>query len=175
MHRLVLLALALLAIAGCGAVSPGAAVYQRRWQAHAIDHYLLSTRDQIGGQVCDQVVEVRGEQLVQIRNNTCRHPNIWTVGWLFAHIARAGQPAVGCALLDPVAGCVCRNAVSLQVEYDPALSFPREIIVRLAWQANWQSLAYWRATVLHGALPACVTPSNALSYTVVVHDITILP
>lgn len=174
--RIVLLGLLALALAGCGALPDaryGAAL--RRWQARPLGHYLLRTYEEVGGQRCGQMVEVRGEQVIQILSNTCRHPTLWTVTWLFNRAGR-GRPAYeACAKLAPGAGCVCRNTTELQATFDPALGYPSEIVERQSWRADWQSMDYWRYAIGNGALPNCTPPFNDPGNRVVVREIRPLP
>lgn len=176
MKALFWLALLALLLAGCSlpaALDDNAA--QRRWQARPITHYLLRTTDIIGGITCEQSVEVRGEQLIQILGNTCQHPNLWTVSWLFHHASSARNPIDRCTLRDPAAGCLCRSATAVQVEYDPVHGFPRTIVVQQTWRANWQGAGYWLYTAQHIALPSCAPPVASPSSRVVVRELKLLP
>jgi hypothetical protein len=82
---------------------------------------------EVRGTLCGQTVDVRDEHVLRILSDTCAHPTLWTVGWLFSYAER-GQVAVDrCAHYDPDAGCMCRDAIELQVEYDPNLGYPRDL------------------------------------------------
>ncbi|HEX9370891.1 MAG TPA: hypothetical protein VF897_07780 [Roseiflexaceae bacterium] len=158
-HRIALLALLMLILSGCGAVADARrAAALRRWQARPIAHYLLRTREDLGGQRCGQAVEVRGEELVRIVANTCPQPNLWAVSWLFTFVAKAQAAVETCARLDAGVGCVCRRSVDLEVTYDPSTGIPREIVTRQTWRAAWQSWAYWRYVARQAALPDCTPP-----------------
>lgn len=165
-----------LALAGCGARQDydlQAAI--ARWQARPLGHYQLDTTDVLGSRTCNQSVEVRDEQLVRVIDNTCQYPNLWAVSWLFHHTSRALAPPNTCALLDPVAGCICRTTAEVAVEYDPAYGYPRVIVVRPTWQAAWQGSGYWWYTLQHGALPNCTPPSVVPSEQVIVRQVISLP
>lgn len=177
MHpRALTCALLALALAGCGA-RPDARydAALRRWQSQPIAHYSLHTREVVGGKPCAQIVEVRDEQIVRVINNTCQHPNLWTISWLFIFVAKSRTPVDRCALLDPAGGCVCRDDIDLQVEYEPARGYPSTIIARQTWRADWQGLGYWWYAARHLALPSCAPPFNDPGRRVVVRAFTPLP
>ncbi|HET9221346.1 MAG TPA: DUF6174 domain-containing protein [Roseiflexaceae bacterium] len=173
-HRLVLLMLLALGLAGCRADSRHAAA-QRRWEARPAAHYLLRTREDVRGKLCGQMVEVRDEQVVRILSDTCAHPTLWTVSWLFRYVERAGVAAERCARYEPGSGCVCRDAVEMQVEYDPTLGYPRTITTRQIWSAAWQDLGYWSYLARHGTLADCTAPFNDRGRRVVVRELRPLP
>jgi hypothetical protein len=173
-YRITLLALLALALAGCGADTQHSAAL-RRWQTRPLRHYLLRTREEVRGTLCGQTVEVRDEQVLRILSDTCAHPTLWTVGWLFSYAER-GQVAVDrCARYDPDAGCICRDAIELQVEYDPNLGYPRAITMRQIWVAAWLGTGYWSYLARHGTLADCTTPFNDSGRRVVVRELRPLP
>ncbi len=52
--------------------------------------------------------------------------------------------------LEPVcvgSGCPCKRVTTLNVRYDVALGFPREIAIRAQLWPNWQNGAFWQAIV----------------------------
>ncbi|KPV51047.1 hypothetical protein SE17_23440 [Kouleothrix aurantiaca] len=161
-------------LAGCGPDTRSAAA-QARWQSAPVPHYRLRTTDIIAGQSCDQTVEVRGETIVGILHNSCQHPNLWTVGWLFRAAEHAGTPAAPCAHSDPSAGCLCVYSAAARIQYDAALGFPREIDSQLSWAPNWQGFGYWSYAAQHLALPACTPPAPIASQHIVVHELKPLP
>jgi hypothetical protein len=173
-YRLAWMLLLVLALAGCGA-DPRHAAALRRWEARPPTHYLLRTREEVRGKLCGQMVEVRDEQVLRILSDTCAHPTLWTVSWLFSYVERAAVPAERCARYEPDAGCVCRDAVDMQVEYDPALGYPRAITTRQIWSAAWQGLGYWSYLARHGALADCTAPFNDSGRRVVVRELRALP
>lgn len=163
-------------LAGCGAVADGArAEALRRWQARPIEHYTLSTREYIAGHECLQLVEIRAEQVVKIERLTCQIASIWTVGWLFRSAEKARQGVDTCALAVPGTGCVCRVLTDAQIEYDPALGYPRSITVRQAWGAAWQRPSYWAYLARYWELPSCTAPAQAPSWVLLVTDLRPLP
>jgi hypothetical protein len=175
MLRFLPLTLIALALAGCGA--PAGARYlaaRERWQARPVGHYLLRTFEDVRGQRCAQAVEVRDESLVRVISNSCQHPNLWTVSWLFNHVANAQQGYAACALLDP-SGCVCRYATEVEAAYDAALGYPREIVTRQTWQPDWRSMGYWRHAIASGGMPSCAPPVADPGWVVVVRELRPLP
>jgi hypothetical protein len=175
-YRGALLALLALVMAGCGSLADtrhNAAL--RRWQAQPIGHYLLRTREEVGGRICGQTVEVRDEAVVQILNNTCTHPTLWTISWLFEYAARSQAAVERCARYESDSGCICRDAIDVQVEYEPALGYPGSITIRQAWQPAWQSTGYWRYILRHAELPNCTPPFSDLGRRITVRDIRPLP
>jgi hypothetical protein len=174
-HRLAL-ALLSLALAGCGALggTPHDAALLR-WQARPTAHYLLRTREEVGGRVCGQSVEVRDEKVLRILSDTCDHPTLWTVSWLFDYAAKSRVPFERCARYEPGVGCVCRDAIEVQAEYDPATGYPRVIVTRPIWRAAWQGVGYWHYTARNGALPNCTTPFSSPGRRVVVRELRPLP
>lgn len=175
MRQLPIILIALLILAGCAAqASAHTAEAHARWQAAAPRHYLLRTREDVRGRICGQQVEIRDEQLVRILSNTCQHPNLWTVTWLFAFADPAGRAPDRCVQTSGTS-CVCRASTEVEVEYDPALGFPRQIIARETWRADWQSLGYWRYAALHLGLPGCTPPVADPGRKVVVRELRVLP
>lgn len=168
----------LFALALCGCLSTAAMRYDaalRQWRAQPLAHYLLRTREQIGGRTCGQTVEVRGEVLTRIVSNTCMHPQLWTVDWLFRHVERSSTPTQSCASFASGIGCVCRRAVELQVTYDQALGVPREITTRESASSDWLSQEYYRYLLLHGRPPQCGTAATSPVWHIVVREIRALP
>lgn len=174
--RACLCALLVLALAGCGAQADARyAAALRLWQSRPLAHYTLHTREIVGGRPCAQIVEVRDERLVRVLNNTCQHPNLWTISWLFTFVAKSSAPPDRCAQVDPSGGCVCRDAVDLQVEYDPTYGYPSTIVARQTWRADWQSMGYWWYSVRHLALASCASPFTDPGRRVVVREVKLLP
>ena len=174
--RIWVAALCALALVGCTAtVDQQHTAALQRWQAQPIAHYRLNTREMVAGHGCAQVVEVRDEQLVNLIADTCQQPSLWTVSWLFRYAEKAQQVAERCALAVPGVGCVCRDAVDVQVEYDPALGFPRSITIRQTWSAAWQRLGYWVYLARHLAPPNCTPPFNDPGRVVLVRELRPLP
>lgn len=153
--RIWLATICALALIGCGATANRqhlAAI--QRWQAQPIAHYRLVTDEVVNRYSCAQVVEVRDERIVSIISNNCQQPSLWTVSWLFRRAETADRAFDGCALSFPGVGCVCRDAVEAQVEYDPALGFPRSILIRQpgprpgsAQATGSTSRAIWRCPI----------------------------
>jgi hypothetical protein len=175
-QRVAILTILTFALTDCGAL--GGSSYDealRLWQARPLSHYLLRTYEVVGGHPCGQIVEVRDEALVRIISDTCQHPTLWTVSWLFNYAGKAHMAVERCARLALGAGCVCRDAVDLQVAYDPILGYPREIITRQTWQAAWQRPSYWMYVARHGKLPDCTPPFIDPGRQVVVRELRPLP
>jgi hypothetical protein len=173
-HRIALLVLLALALAGCGADTRHNAAL-RRWQARPLTHYLLHTREEVRGKPCGQVVEVRDEKVVRIVSDTCAHPTLWTVTWLFNYVERAPMTVDRCVRYESDSGCVCSHDIEVRVEYDPQLGYPRAIATRQVWSAAWQGAGYWNYLARHGALADCTTPFNDIGRRVVVREIRPLP
>lgn len=175
-RRFALLALLTLVLAGC-AVGDSARydAALSRWQVRPVGHYLLRTYDELGGHRCGQAVEVRDETLERVVSNTCAHPNLWTVDWLFRHVARSRQDDRRCSKLVAGIGCICHAASQVQVEYDAALGYPREITTWETWRAAWWEIGYWRYVVQSGQLPSCAVPAAGPQWRVVVRELRPLP
>jgi hypothetical protein len=175
-YRSALLALLALSLAGCGV--PGGTLHDaalRRWQAQPIAHYLLRTGEEVGGHLCGQTVEVRDEAIVRILENTCTHPTLWTISWLFDYAGRSQAAVDRCARYESDTGCICRDAVDVQVDYEPAGSYPRSITTRQAWRAAWQGMGYWRYILRHAELPNCAPPFSDPGRRVMVREVRPLP
>jgi hypothetical protein len=171
-----LITLAGMILGGCGIdIDTEHAAALRRWEAQPPPHYLLRTREEIGGQWCGQTVEVRNETVVAIRSNSCRHPTLWTASQLFRAIPAARSTDTRCSrFIDPI-GCVCRDASEVQVEYDSVLGYPRTIIVRQTWRTFWEGGAFWRHLVERGHSPDCTPPFVDLGRQVIVRELRPLP
>jgi hypothetical protein len=175
-RQVILLAFLALILSGCGASAAmryDAAL--RLWKAQPLAHYLLRTREEVGGHTCGQTVEIRGEVLERVVSNTCAHPNLWTVGWLFRHVQRASESSTSCAFFEPGTGCVCRRATDVQVVYDAVLGIPREITTRETSRPDWQSQAYYRYLLLHGRPPQCAPSATSPGWHILVREIRPLP
>ena len=174
--RIWLATICALALIGCGATANRqhlAAI--QRWQAQPIAHYRLVTDEVVNRYSCAQVVEVRDERIVSIISNNCQQPSLWTVSWLFRRAETADRAFDGCALSFPGVGCVCRDAVEAQVEYDPALGFPRSILIRQTWATAWQRPGYWFYIARYLALPDCTPPFSGSGWALLVRDLRPLP
>jgi hypothetical protein len=170
-----LAALCALALSGCATADRQHTAALQRWQAQPIAHYRLNTDEMVNRYSCAQVVEVRDERIVNIISNNCQQPSLWTVGWLFRRAEKADRASDGCALGVPGVGCVCRIAVEAQVEYDPALGFPRSITIRQIWSPAWQRPGYWFYIARNLALPNCTPPFSGSVWAVFVRDLRPLP
>lgn len=160
--------------AGCAAPRDHAAALAR-WRAFAPQHYILRTAEDVRGSRCGQIVAVRGEQLEQILSNTCRHPSLWTVSWLFRKAAPAGAPVEACVRSLRGLGCVCRQRVERQVTYDPQRGYPTRIRIVQTWHRAWADAGFWRALVALRAVPACVPATPDPGWTIVVRELRPIP
>jgi hypothetical protein len=164
-----------LALIGCEVAADRQRMAFERWQTQPVAHYRLVTDELVNSYSCAQAVEVRDEQIVMIDSNNCLQPSLWTVDWLFRRADKAGQAFDGCALSVPGVGCVCRDAVEAQVEYDPARGFPRSIIIHHTWAAAWQRPGYWFYAARYMALPNCTPSLSSSVWAVRVRELRPLP
>lgn len=121
---------------------------RRRWLDREPAHYrLVVERSDVWLGLCRQELEVRGGQIVAVARDSCRSVQAPpTVGALFYTIERyVREPQCG------PGGCACDGYVVPDVEYDPALGFPRH--VRLWRERPAPALAERLATRLVQALP----------------------
>jgi len=162
-------------LAGCALdVGPQAAA-ERRWREQPEGHYLLRTVENLRGQRCAQAVEVRDGEVAAIVVNTCRHPSLWTVEWLF-HRARMAESAFHtCALKIRQVGCVCRQRIEVEVQYDQARGFPRQIRSVQVWYPAWQEAGFWRRLAQTGAVPQCAPRAPDPGWTIRVRELRPLP
>jgi hypothetical protein len=167
---------ALVALIGCGA-PPGISheSARRLWEARLVHHYLLRVDDEARGIRCDQAIEVRGEEFERLVSSTCARPIPWTVSSLFIYAAWMRADAGRCVRQVVGVGCICRAEVQLQVVYDRALGYPREIQLRQSWRPTWGEQAYWRHAVQSRALPDCTPPATLITRRIVVTELRPLP
>lgn len=172
--RSLLCALALL-LAGCALGGGAHAAALERWAARAEARYLLSTDERVRGRPCGQIVEVRDGAVVDIVSNTCGHPSLWTVEWLF-HRARTAEAApVTCARRLRGVGCVCSQRVAVEVEYDAERGYPRRIHSVQRWERAWGEAGFWRELARTASIPACVPPRADEGWTIEVRELRPLP
>ena len=122
---------------------------RRRWRDHEPAHYrLVVERSDVWLGLCRQDLEVRAGQIVAVARDSCQTVQAPpTVGALFYTIERyVREPQCG------PGGCACDGYVVPDVEYDPALGFPRR--VRLWRERPAPPFAERLAARLVQALPA---------------------
>lgn len=175
MRRYALLLALLALLAGCGArAGVPLEVARRRWETNLIEHYQLHVEQQTGGAsaTCGQVTEVRLETFERLLSSTCADASPWTISSLFLYAAWMQADDGECMREVPGVGCVCRGDVEVRGDYDPSRGYPRELLIRYSWRANWQEQSYWRAAALAGALPDCTPPRGAFERRLVVKALT---
>lgn len=148
---------------------------RQRWDEQGIDHYLLRTTENVRGLECVQTVEVRDEVIANIVLNSCQHPSLWTIDWLFRRAQNARGISDPCARSISGVGCVCRQQIELQVVYDEARGHPRELRITRSWRPAWADFSFWRFAAQSGALPACVSPVPDPGWTISVKEVRPLP
>jgi hypothetical protein len=96
-----------------------------RWQANPLAHYRIRVRSHGGARVCEQDIEVQGEQVIRTFNDTCRGRQKFTITALFD-------------ALDALIPRTTRWANRYQCDvlmsrsmFDPQWNFPRLIDVRM--------------------------------------------
>ncbi|MFO7168862.1 MAG: DUF6174 domain-containing protein [Chloroflexota bacterium] len=139
---------------------------QRRWSARPLDHYLLKIEDQyrLPSRMirCLQDVEVRGETVVRVVQNTCRRP-AQTVSSLFQQIIAQSEP-VRCIAF----GCACDLAVDLRATYDRQMGYPRSVSISWVTRPNWHHADFWHAGRQLGKMPRCSQTATPIDRTLTV-------
>ena len=140
---------------------------RERWDARPFKRYrmgMLYSSHQIN---CRQDVEIRGEMVITIFQNTCPQGAL-TVSAIFKQIdthldTHAGQCGPN--------GCGCDGPIGVDADYDAQFGYPRSMELRLRPEERWQYIAYWRY-VLPGGF---CQPSNFRSQTIRVVSLTPIP
>src|SRR5689334_8726135 len=150
----------LLSCALLGAVdlpkTPGAlrAAAEGRWAARPFSTYRLALRVEYWNRVCFQEIEVQGERVRTVLNDTCRVS--WfaalTVPQLFEISERIEQAPTCYPDSQP---CACRLLRLGSVDYDPRLGYPTDIVYRREVQPNWWHPDFWKRLAQQRNLPSC--------------------
>jgi hypothetical protein len=144
---------------------------QRRWTANPTPHYRLQVSESyrlayLEGR-CTQDIEVRGESVVAVGQNSCPSPP-QTVTSLFVQMSD----------LTPVTcinfGCACDFVGEVQAEYDERAGSPERVIIRWTSMPNWRHPDFWSAAWQLGALPRCTPATTSVDRTLLV-TLTPLP
>lgn len=151
--------LALIACGGLALLTPGAVGANRggtapaelaearsRWAARAFTDYHLEVEDHR----CKQVYDVRADRVRNIEPNRCdAYPR--TVDELFTLIERDNTKSLACV----IQGCTCDDFIYVDAEFDPALGYPRSILVRIIARPNWQHPDFWERAIEQQRFPDC--------------------
>jgi len=157
--KVVLFALLALLLAGCGTTATvPLEVARRRWESNLVEHYRLHVEHETGGVTCGQVTEVRLETFERLLSSTCADTLPWTVSALFIYAAWMKADDQLCVRQAPGGGCVCRAAVEVRGDYDPARGYPRELLIRYTWKPTWQEQSFWSYVAASWSLPDCTPP-----------------
>ncbi|MEN9938143.1 MAG: hypothetical protein RLZZ387_4722 [Chloroflexota bacterium] len=138
---------------------------QQRWEAIATPRYRLQIEEVYRRSYlearCAQDVDVEGELVVTVRQNSCPTPP-QTVTSLFLQLQD----------LEPVRcitfGCACDFVGEPRAEYDTRLGHPRRINIRWATVPNWRHPDYWRAAWQLRSPPRCTPANTAVDRTLTV-------
>jgi hypothetical protein len=63
----------------------------------------------------------------------------------------------------------------MNVQYDPALGYPRSSQTVQTWEPNWQEQGYWRYAVASRAIPDCTPPASTPFRRLVITELRALP
>ena len=128
-----------------------------RWEARTFTSYRIALRVEALGNVCYQLLEVRGGWVRDSLRNTC--DSMWldslTVEELFDLGAQIEDlPGSRCG---PAAQhCLCHRVFTRRgVYYDERLGFPETVLARSEMQWNVMSPDFWRILAEQRALPSC--------------------
>jgi hypothetical protein len=166
MVRLTLLLTVAAAVLACGLLtavaSTGSPHFAReralgQWERRGFSSYRVSLRIEALGQVCYQLLEVRGAWVRESITNTC--DTMWlealTVDQLFDLGAEIEElPISRCGMGSQP--CPCHRVFTERdVYYDERLGFPSMIVARSEMQWNWTSADFWQALADRRELPSC--------------------
>jgi len=136
--------------------TPGArrAAAQNRWAARPFSVYRLALRVEFLNRVCFQELEVQGERIQQIVNDTCRVSwfSSLTISRLFDISQRLEQAPTCYPDAQP---CACRLLRLGSIDYDAQLGYPSAITYRREVQPNWWHADFWKRLWDRKKLPSC--------------------
>jgi hypothetical protein len=121
------------------------------WAGRPFERYHLVLEEFRGIGSCRQEIEVAGDRVAAVLQNTCPHPARTTVSDLFDrieyyHTQRPCGPN----------GCDCDGAVGAQVVYDTLLGYPQQLHIASQRASRWQHTAYWKNRLQNGGRLKCV-------------------
>ena len=132
------------------------AAAQSRWATRPFTAYRVTLRIEYWNRVCFQELEVQGERVRRVVNDTCLTSSfsMMTIPRLYQMSERLEQAPTCYPDGQP---CACRLMRIGKIEYDPHLGYPREITYRREAQPNWTHLDFWRHLWEQRDLPTCGT------------------
>jgi hypothetical protein len=130
------------------------AAAQERWAARPFESYRVALRVEFLNQACFQEIEVQGERIVKVVNDTCQTSSFssMTIGRLFEITERVEQAPTCYADTEP---CACRQMRLGKIEYDAQFGYPNEITYRRVVQPNWTHLDFWKRLWERRSFPSC--------------------
>ncbi len=123
------------------------------WLAQKLQEYRIVVQQQIGAATCQQDIEVRGERIVDVRQNNCGQPATWTASHLFAWVSQLKRQGTQCYPSEQL--CACRLFQSTTATYDPQRGYPQHVVYSLRMQPNLISRDYWQYALNINSLPNC--------------------
>lgn len=128
---------------------------RRRWAARPFAAYhVVINIERVGFPSCAQEMDVRGEQVVAVRRNTCQFQDPFTVADLFTYIESQEQRTTMRTALDTCgAGMPCTREADMVVSYDERLGYPHSIDIHYSFKPNWGHPDNWWYVLSHGSAP----------------------
>ncbi len=116
------------------------------WEQRPFRDYRLVVED---GD-CTYDVVVRQGQVTGSYRDSC-NLRARTIETLFLVAEGDGTTTPVCG----VRGCVCETYIHTRADYDPALGFPRLLIIEATLRPNWRHQDFWRSMLADGSAALC--------------------
>ncbi len=126
---------------------------QERWSVRPFDGYRLVVQEQIGNRICQQDVEIKGEQIAKELGNSCGRPSLWTTTRIFDYITQLETPEGKCWPSDSF--CACNVVEETRAIYDSSLGYPRSVTYTWRLWPNLTDPSYWRYAWQMHTLKSC--------------------
>jgi len=116
------------------------------WEGRPFCDYRLVVED---GD-CTYDVVVRQGQITGSYRDSC-NLRARTIETLFLVAEGDGTVTPVCG----VRGCVCETYIHARAEYDPALGYPRSLIIEATLRPNWRHQDFWRSMLTERGAALC--------------------
>ncbi len=116
------------------------------WEQRPFRDYRLVAED---GD-CTYDVVVRQGQITGSYRDSC-NLRARTIETLFLIAEGDGTTTPVCG----VRGCVCETYIRIRADYDPALGYPRSLIIEATLRPNWRHQDFWRSMLAGNGAALC--------------------
>lgn len=117
-----------------------------QWEQRPFRDYRLVVED---GD-CTYDVVVRQGQVTGSYRDSC-NLRARTIETLFLVADGDGTVTPVCG----VRGCVCETHIHVHADYDPALGYPRSLIIEATLRPNWRHQDFWRSVLTEYSIALC--------------------